>query len=78
MYNYNIGEIINALSIEFVAIYLRKSRDDKSEEDVLANHRLELVELAQKYNLKYVIYEEIGTSDSIEFRPELKKTVTRS
>lgn len=57
--------------IRFVAIYLRKSRGD--EETALKNHEIELVKLCTQNNWKYVIYPEIGTSDSISMRPELTR-----
>lgn len=54
------------------ALYLRKSRDEtKGKEDVLANHRAVLVELCEKNDWEYEIYQEIGTSDSLEARPKI-------
>lgn len=60
--------------VRFVAIYLRKSRGD--EEKDLQKHRNALVELCEKNNWKYVEYAEIGTSDSIEMRPQFKKLLS--
>jgi len=57
--------------IRFVAIYLRKSRGD--EEKDLINHKMELVKLCERNKWKYVIYKEIGTSDSVAMRPELTR-----
>lgn len=65
--------------IKHVAIYLRKSRDDKDnkskddkdKEDVLEQHRTELVEMCVQNDWVYVEYSEIGTSDSIEARPKM-------
>lgn len=55
--------------IKDVAIYIRKSRGD--EEKDLKKHRLELTTLCKKNNWSYVEYKEIGTSDSIDLRPEM-------
>ncbi|KUO95796.1 recombinase family protein [Ferroacidibacillus organovorans] len=57
-----------------VAVYLRKSRDDTDgEEDVLLKHETALTDFVKKNNWRYVIYREIGSSDSIDFRPEFKR-----
>lgn len=57
-----------------VAMYLRKSRDDTDgEEDVLLKHETALTDLVRKNNWRYVIYREIGSSDSIDYRPEFKR-----
>ncbi|WP_258111960.1 recombinase family protein [Alicyclobacillus sp. SP_1] len=59
-----------------VATYLRKSRDDTGgEEDVLLKHETALTDLVRKNNWRYVIYREIGRSDSIHFCPEFKRLV---
>ena len=53
------------------AIYLRKSREDSDgEEDVLLKHETTLTDLARQNTWRYVIYPEVGSSDSIEFRPD--------
>lgn len=56
-----------------VALYLRKSRGD-AEKDVLAKHRTRLMEFCHNrcWN-DPVIFEEIGSSDSIEGRPEFQR-----
>lgn len=57
-----------------VAVHLRKSRDDSGgEEDVLLKHETALTDVVRKNNWRYVIYREIGSSDSIDFRPEFKR-----
>jgi len=56
--------------IKYVALYLRKSR---GEEDDLIKHETILKEICVKNSWKYVIYKEIGTSDSIELRPEFQR-----
>ena len=57
-----------------VALDLRKSRDDTGgEEDVLLKHETAITDLVRKNNWRYVIYREIGSSDSIDFRPEFKR-----
>lgn len=70
IFSYSIPEL--KLELELIAIYLRKSRGDK-DKDVLVKHRNALTDYAKKLGVPYVIYEEIGDSDSIEFRPEFKK-----
>jgi site-specific DNA recombinase len=61
------------LDVLYVVIYLRKSRDDEDESDVLWKHRERLVRYAEEKGWQYVIYEEIGSSDTIEYRPVFKK-----
>lgn len=57
-----------------VAVYLRKSRDEAGkDEDVLLKHETALTDFVKKNNWRYVIYREIGSSDSIDFRPEFKR-----
>lgn len=57
-----------------VAIYLRKSRDESNgEEDILAKHEKELTDIAKNNGWRYIIYREIGSSDSIDYRPEMVK-----
>jgi len=58
--------------IKNVAIYLRKSRDEDGP-DALEKHRTRLIEIADINGWKYGIYEEIGSSDTIEFRPHFKR-----
>ncbi|MBE6067406.1 MAG: recombinase family protein [Clostridium lundense] len=60
----------NSYNIRYVAIYLRKSR---GEEEDLIKHETILSEICKKNNWKYVEYKEIGSSDSIELRPQMKK-----
>lgn len=55
--------------IEFVAIYLRKSRDEEGT-DALAKHRKQLIEFAEAEEWNYRLYEEIGTSQDIKYRPK--------
>mgnify|MGYP000857335562 CR=1 FL=1 len=54
--------------VKDVAIYLRKSRGDKDTD--LQKHRMQLVELCNKMDYSYREYAEIGSSDSIQDRPE--------
>lgn len=56
--------------VKDVAIYLRKSR---GEEEDLIKHKTTLVELCVNNSWRYVIYAEIGTSDSITLRPEMTR-----
>jgi site-specific DNA recombinase len=69
-FSYHLQEL--KLALEIIAIYLRKSRGDK-EKDVLIKHRNALTQYAKQLGVAYVIYEEIGDSDSIEHRPVFKK-----
>ncbi len=57
--------------IRYVAIYIRKSRAESMED--LEKHRIVLIDLCQKNNFKYVEYMEVGTSDSIDMRPQISK-----
>ncbi len=57
--------------IRFVAIYIRKSRAENFED--LERHRLVLTDLCKKHNVKYVEYMEVGSSDSIDMRPQISK-----
>lgn len=61
--------------IKDVAIYLRKSRgkDGLESDEVLEKHRNELVEFAEKHNLRYTIYPEVVSGDRINERPEMIK-----
>lgn len=64
-------------NIKDVAIYLRKSRDDSDgQEDVLAKHESLLLEYAKSHNFKYKIYKEIGSSEYIDWRPEMVRLLT--
>ena len=56
-------------SIKDVALLLRKSR---GEEEDLEKHKQDLIEICETNNWRYTIYEELGTSTEIEYRPELK------
>ncbi len=54
-----------------VAIYLRKSRGDVDKD--LEAHKRELVSLCRSMKVSYKIYQEIGSSDSIDDRPEFSR-----
>lgn len=56
-------------------IYLRKSREDINKEDSLENHRTILTNLCKNKGWEYTIFEEIGTSDSLEQRTEINKVI---
>lgn len=57
--------------IKFVAIYLRKSRGDEDKD--LEKHKKTLTDICLKNNWKYILYQEIGTGDSVEARPKMQK-----
>ncbi|URZ03026.1 recombinase family protein [Clostridium felsineum] len=63
-------QIQTDINIKYVAIYLRKSR---GEEEDLEKHRMVLEELCKVKGWRYTEYAEIGTSDSIDLRPQMKK-----
>ena len=56
-------------------IYLRKSREDINKDDSLENHRAILTSLCKNKGWEYTIFEEIGTSDSLEQRTEINKVI---
>lgn len=56
------------------AIYLRKSRDESDgKEDVLAKHRRICAEICERNGWDYVMYEEIGSSDTLDARPQMTR-----
>lgn len=54
-----------------VAAYIRKSRGDLEED--LIKHKTMMIEICEKYGWRYVLYEEIGTGDTIESRSKMKQ-----
>jgi site-specific DNA recombinase len=60
------------VEIRTVAIYLRKSRGDESNDD-LAKHRDLLVTMAKNSGWKYTIYEEIASGATIDYRPKMQE-----
>jgi site-specific DNA recombinase len=59
--------------IKRVAVYLRKSREDENEADTLLKHRIQLLDFVKSKGWEYEVYEEIGSSDTIEFRPKFSR-----
>lgn len=60
--------------IKKVAIYLRKSRDENGDEDILWKHRTRLVEYANKNGWQYDVFEEkIITGETLTDRPVIQK-----
>ena len=59
--------------IKDIAIYLRKSRAKGQEEtdETLEKHNSLLVDFAKKHDLRYVLYKEVVSGDSIDGRPEM-------
>lgn len=56
-----------------VAAYLRKSRDEENDPDVLRNHRQMLIELCEREGYEPTFYEEIGSSEKIAYRTEFPR-----
>ncbi|KFM98919.1 resolvase [Bacillus clarus] len=54
------------------AIYLRLSRDEEQKglEEVLSNHRIALIKLAEQHNLQHDLYQEVSSGMDVE-RPQL-------
>ena len=61
-------------SVNYVSLYLRKSRGD--EETALEKHKAVLMEIVQRHGWKFEVLEEIGTSDSIDYRPKVVKLLS--
>lgn len=59
------------LNIKHITIYSRKSRliEGEDENETLEIHRKELIGFAERNNLKYELFEEVGSGDTIEQRP---------
>lgn len=66
--------------IKYVAIYLRKSRNEEGVDDdeVLLKHRNQLLHFVEENKFKYDMFQEIGSSDTIEFRPEFSRLLERN
>lgn len=62
--------------IKRVAIYLRKSRNNEGEEteETLAKHRKRLLDIAEKNNWEFKLFQEVGSSMD-ENRPEYQKMI---
>jgi site-specific DNA recombinase len=58
--------------IKHVAIYLRKSRDEGENVDVLSKHRDALVTFVERNHWTYEIFEEIASGESILRRPQMQ------
>lgn len=58
--------------IKHVAIYLRKSRDEGDNIDVLSKHRDALVTFVETKNWTYEILEEVASGESITKRPQMQ------
>ncbi|GEK57103.1 recombinase family protein [Marinococcus halophilus] len=65
------------LDVQSVAVYLRKSRNEEGETDVLQKHRNQLLDFVQSYGWKFDLFQEIGSSDDLEFRTEFKRLLER-
>ncbi|MGG3989808.1 recombinase family protein [Bacillus smithii] len=57
--------------ISDVAIYARKSRGELEED--LIKHKTLMINICKEKNWRYVLYEEIGSGDTIENRPKMKQ-----
>jgi len=60
--------------IKHVAIYLRKSRAEEGEKDLI-NHENRLLEIARSKGWSYEIYKEIGSGSSLDNRPEVLRLI---
>lgn len=58
-------------TVRDVAAYIRKSRGE--DDSVLDKHRVMLQEIADRYGWRLRRYEEIGSADSIEYRPAIQE-----
>lgn len=57
-----------------VAVYLRKSRGDIED---LEKHKIQLLDICKKNSYNYDLYEEIGSSDSLEERPKMNELLDK-
>lgn len=71
MFEYTKGNIIHA--IKNVGMYVRLSREKNDGADDLERHRTAMIEMCEKYKWNYVLYEEIGSGESIEGRVKIKE-----
>jgi hypothetical protein len=65
--------------MEHLFIYLRKSRDEEHDPEILAKHRAELLRLAEHDGFSITadqIHEEIGSADHIESRPVFRNLLS--
>jgi len=62
---------VEEYNIKFVANYIRKSRAENEQD--LEKQRIILIDLCNKNKFKYVEYVEVGSSDSIDMRPQISK-----
>lgn len=58
-------------TIRMVGIYLRKSRGESDAD--LEKHRMRLIEMCKKYKWRWLEFAEIGNSEYIATRPEMKR-----
>jgi site-specific DNA recombinase len=63
---------VNAMATETVAVYLRKSRSDEGL-DALRNHKAVLTRLAEQNGYQFDLYEEIGSSVSLDAREKMNE-----
>ena len=72
----NMTTLTNDLEerIKHVAIYLRKSRAEEGEKDLI-NHENRLLEIAREKGWSYEIYKEIGSGSSLDNRPEALRLI---
>lgn len=62
----------NKTEIKEVAIYIRKSRVEETEDD-LKNHINMLIDICKKYHWNYTLYREVKSGATIEMRPEMQR-----
>lgn len=71
----NLKQQLAEKGISKIGVYLRKSRDDKKELDVLSKHRKDIQSTFDGLSTDLMYYEEIGSSESFEWRDELQRMI---
>lgn len=62
----------NKTEIKEVALYIRKSRVEETEDD-LKNHINMLIDICKKHHWNYTLYREVKSGTTIEMRPEMQR-----
>lgn len=75
MDNNNLKARLLDKGISNIGVYLRKSRDEKGNLDVLSNHRDDIIRFFEGTSVNITFYEEIGSSESFRQRDEINKLI---